>query len=97
MKRILLNVALLLTLTLMVSSCYTMTFNVGEGAISGMSVTSKNHYLIYGLVPIKTADPNQMAGNAKDYTVTIEHTFIDGLIHTLTFGLYTPTTVRVTK
>jgi len=97
MKRILLNVALLLTLTLMVSSCYTMTFNVGEGAKTGMSVTSKNHYLIYGLVPIKTADPNQMAGNATDYTVTIERTFIDGLISGLTSGFYSPTTVRVIK
>ncbi|MFM8513482.1 MAG: Bor family protein [Bacteroidota bacterium] len=97
MKRILLNVALLFTLTLMVSSCYTMTYNVGEGAKTGMSVTRKNHYLIAGLVPINTADPNQMAGNAKDYTVTIEHTFIDGLISGLTSGFYTPTTVRVTK
>ena len=97
MKRILLNVALLLTLTLLVSSCYTMTYNVGEGAKTGMSVTRKNHYLIAGLVPINTADPNQMAGKAKDYTVTIEHTFIDGLISGLTSGIYTPTTVRVTK
>ena len=97
MKKIFLNTALLLTLSLMLSSCYTMTYNVGEGAKTGMTVTRKNHYLIAGLVPINTADPGQMAGSAKDYTVTIQHSFIDGLISGLTSGFYTPTTVRVTK
>lgn len=97
MKKILLNTAMLLTLTLMMSSCYTMTYNVGEGAKTGMSVTRKNHYLIAGLVPINTADPGKMAGGAKDYTVTVQHSFIDGLLSGLTSGFYTPTTVRVTK
>lgn len=97
MKKSLLNATLLLTLTLMMSSCYTMTYNVGEGAKTGMEITRKNHYLIAGLVPINTADPGQMAGSAKDYTVTIQHSFVDGLISGLTSGFYTPTTVRVTK
>jgi hypothetical protein len=38
-----------------------------------------------------------MAGDAKDYQVTIEHTFVDGLINALTFGIYTPTTTKVIK
>jgi hypothetical protein len=38
-----------------------------------------------------------MAGGAKDYTVNIQHSFIDGLLSGLTGGLYTPTTTTVTK
>ena len=97
MKKMFLNSAMLITFSLMLSSCYTMTYNVGEGAKTGMSISRKNHYLIAGLVPIHTADPGKMAGGAKDYTVTVQHSFIDGLLSGLTSGFYTPTTVRVTK
>ena len=47
--------------------------------------------------PIKTANPTQMAGDAKNYQVTISHTVVDGLINILTGGLYTPTTTIVKK
>ncbi len=70
---------------------------MGNGAQSGVQVTGMNHYLIYGLVPLKVSDPNELAGGASDYTVKIEHSFIDGLINAITFGIYTPTTTTVTK
>jgi hypothetical protein len=38
-----------------------------------------------------------MAGGASDYSVTITHTFVDGLLNALTAGIYTPTTTIVTK
>lgn len=88
---------LLVLCCLTLSSCYTYTFNVGRGAQGGATVTEKNHYLIYGLVPMGTSDPTQMAGGASDYTVKVEHTFVDGLLNAITFGIYTPTTTTVTK
>ena len=57
----------------------------------------KNHFLIGGLAALKTADPTKMAGESKNYQVTIKHTFVDGLINALTSGLYTPTTTIVKK
>ena len=95
MKRIVLSSVF--TLSLLMTSCYTLTYSVGEGAKTGLEVKEKNHYLIYGLAPIKTSDPVKMAGGAKDYTVTIQHSFVDGLINALTGGIYTPTTTTVTK
>lgn len=97
MKKIVLNLALVFTISILMTSCYTLTYSVGEGAKTGVEVKEKNHYLIYGLAPLKTSDPTKMAGGAKDYTVTIQHTFIDGLINALTFGIYTPTTTIVRK
>jgi len=70
---------------------------VGNGAQTGVKVTEKNHYFIYGLAAGKTSDPTVMANGATDYTVRVEHSFIDGLINSLTFGIYNPTTTTVTK
>jgi hypothetical protein len=84
-------------LLFLMTSCYTYTFNVGEGAQTGLEVKKMNHYLIYGLAPVSISDPNELAGNAENYEVTITHSFVDGLINALTFGIYTPTTTIVKK
>ena len=97
MKKNFFNLTFALVVSFLMTSCYTLTYSVGEGAKTGVEVTEKNHFLIYGLAPIKTSDPTKMAGGVKDYNVKIQHSFIDGLINGLTFGLYTPTTTKVTK
>lgn len=97
MKRNLLTMGFALALCFCLSSCYTLTYSVGNGAQSGMEVKEKNHYLIAGLVPLGTSDPTAMAGGASDYDVTITHSFIDGLLNAITGGIYTPTTTIVTK
>ena len=79
------------------TSCYTHQYSIGKGAQSGLTVKEKNHYLIYGLAPIKTSNPQEMAKGAKDFDVKTEHTFVDGLLNTITFGIYNPTTTTVTK
>jgi Bor protein len=97
MKNKFVSFALLSFLCLSMASCYTVSYAVGTGSETGATVVEKNHYLIGGLAPIKTADPSKMAGDAKNYQVTITHTFIDGLINVLTSGFYTPTTTIVKK
>ena len=97
MKRTILSLAFVLGLSLIMTSCFTYTHTVGEGPQTGVEVKQMNHYLIYGLAPVLISNPNEMAGGAEDYEVTITHTFIDGLINALTFGIYTPTTTIVKK
>lgn len=97
MKKSILNTIFSFCLVMMLSSCYSLTYNVGQGAQAGVSVSAKNHFLIGGLVAVGTSNPTMMAGGAKDYTVNIQHSFIDGLLAALTGGLYTPTTTTVTK
>jgi hypothetical protein len=87
----------ILFLAMSLSSCYTYTFNVGKGAQTNVEVTKWNHYVIYGLAPVSVSNFSEMAGGAKDYTVTIQHSFLNGLIRSLTYGIYTPTTTTVTK
>ncbi|TDB62360.1 Bor family protein [Arundinibacter roseus] len=97
MKKILLSLALVAGMSMSLSSCYTYTVVVGKGSQTGVEVKKMNHYLIYGLAPVGVADPKVLAGGATDYDVTITHTFIDGLINAITFGIYTPTTTIVKK
>ena len=70
---------------------------VGNGAQTGATVKGKNHYFIYGLAQGGQTDAEELAGGAEDYTVTIQHSFVDGLINAITFGIYTPTTTTVQK
>lgn len=97
MKKSVLNLALILGLSLMLTSCFTYSFSVGEGAQTGLEVKKMNHYLIYGLAPINVTDPNVLADGAENYDVTIVHTFVDGLINAITLGIYSPTTTIVKK
>lgn len=84
-------------LVFLLSSCYTVKWNVGDGPQKNIKVVEKNHFVINGLAAIKTSDPEVMAGNAENYSVEVSHSFIDGLLSAITFGIYTPTTTTVTK
>jgi hypothetical protein len=53
--------------------------------------------VVYVLAHIDVSDSKVMSGGATDYTVKTEHTFVNGLIAALTFGIYTPTMTTVTK
>lgn len=97
MKRNLLLLLIFFACIICLNSCYTYSYSVGKGSQTGKTISKKNHYVIYGLVPIHTSDPNAMAGDAKDYDIKISHTFVDGLINSLTFGVYNPTTTKVIK
>ncbi len=89
--------ALAIVSSMVLTSCYSYTSVVGNGAQGNSQVSKKNHYIIGGLAPISVSDSKEMAGGAKDYTIKTEQTFIDGLLSALTWGIYTPTTTTVTK
>lgn len=79
------------------SSCYTYSLTVGNGPQTGVTTKKMNHYILFGLAPVGLSDVKVMAGDAENYEVTITHTFVDGLLNVITFGIYTPTTTIVKK
>jgi len=97
MKNPLFTFLLLVGCAVFTSSCYTYTFDIGEGPQVGIEEEGKNHYFLFGLVDGKQSDPQEMAEGAEDYRVKVEHTFVDGLLNTITFGIYNPTTTIVTR
>jgi len=59
-----------------------------------MKVNSrKNHFLIAGLVPLNGEhSPKEFIGDKENFAIKTSHSFIDGLLGAITFGIYTPTT-----
>ena len=98
MKKFIKNLLVVTFSVLMMTSCYTYQYSVGDGAPNPAAVVqAKNHYLIAGLVPVGTSSPEEMAKGAENYDVRVQHTFVDGLLNLITGGLYTPTTTTVRK
>lgn len=83
--------------SMLLTSCYSYTSIVGNGAQGNSQTTEWNHYVIYGLAPVGVSDSKQMADGAENYTVHTRQSFLNGLVSAVTFGIYTPTTTTVTK
>ncbi len=97
MKKTIKMIVVVFGLSMLLSSCYSYTSVVGKGAQGNSQTTEWNHYVVYGLAPVKVSDSKKMAGGAENYTVHTRQTFVNGLISALTWGIYTPTTTTVTK
>ncbi|MEM6643212.1 MAG: Bor family protein [Bacteroidota bacterium] len=97
MKKTIKTLAIALFVATALSSCYTYTTVVGNGAQGSKETKAWNHYLIGGLAPVSVSNPADLAGGAKDYDVKTEITFVNGLVNAITFGLYSPSTTTVTK
>ena len=89
--------AIVFVASILFTSCYSYTSVVGSGSQGAEQTTEWNHYLVYGLIPMGVSDSKQMAAGDTDYTVHTRHSFVNGLLAAITFGIYTPTTTTVTK
>jgi len=107
-KRPPIMMAVLFTVSVLLTSCYGYTSVVNEGAkgieknkVKGKNKKTRwNHYMIGGLIKIETSDSKQMANELEgeeNYNVRTRHTVLNWLIATVTGGLYTPTTTTVIK
>lgn len=82
---------------LALNSCYSAKMYVGDVQPNTPTVevnSVKNHYFIYGLAKggNTSVDIEKYMGERKNYVVGRKATFVDGLLSSITFGIYTPTT-----
>ena len=96
MKKRITSIALMLLLAFSISSCYTMTHTVGDGAQGGNQTEKRQWYALFGLIPINNVDSKEMAQGKTDYVVETKHSFLDVVIGLFT-GIVTvyPKTVKV--
>jgi hypothetical protein len=71
-------------LVFLLTSCMTLTHQVGSGASSGVEVEKKQWYALWGLVPINTVDSRAMANGAPNYTIKSQVKFVDYVISAFT-------------
>ena len=67
----------------------------GEHAVTVQSMTTTKTHDIKAT--LNEVDTREMAGEAENYEIKTQKTFIDGLIGVLTYSLISPRTVTVTK
>lgn len=66
------------------TSCMTLNHTVGDGAKTGVEVSAKQWYVLWGLVPLNDVDSKAMASGATDYTITSQYTLVDAIISSIT-------------
>lgn len=98
MLRKFISVLLIVSLLVLIG-CSTHHHTIGAGAKGGDSVSKKQWYILFGLVPLNNVDTKVMAAGASDYDIKTESNFVDVVIGLFT-GILTipaPRTVTVTK
>lgn len=72
---------------LLLPGCFTFTHTVGNGPANPKAPQVAEHtrwFALYGIVPFDHTDSKSLAGNARDYRVTTQFTFLDCVISTFT-------------
>ncbi|MEW7866804.1 Bor family protein [Aeromonas diversa] len=81
---------------LMLGGCAQQAFTVHPGNAATPSQEVSHHFFISGLGQSKTIDAAAVCGGAdKVVRVEAQHTFVNGLLGAITFGIYTPREARV--
>lgn len=94
-KTVLLSVVAVFAFSMI--ACVTHEHIVGTGASTGFTESTKQWYLIGGLIPLNNVDTKAMSGGTENYKIETQTTIIDAVISSLTGGLLFPRTVRVIK
>ncbi|MEZ9056806.1 Bor family protein [Vibrio pelagius] len=86
---------LIAALSMVATGCAQQTFVM---APDEAEVTSEapQHFFINGLAQEKEIDAAKVCGGAEKVAkVEVQETFVNGLLRTVTFGIYTPRDARV--
>jgi hypothetical protein len=65
-------------------SCAAHIHVIGEGAKGSDVVNAKQWYILMGLVPLNKVDTKAMAGDAANYEIKTQQSFIDAIISGIT-------------
>ena len=98
MRRRIVSIGMILCMLLMMG-CATHIHTIGSGP-PARSVTeeARQWWVLFGLVPINEVDTRAMAGDAENYEITTELTFLDVVINMFTsIASVTSRTVTVEK
>lgn len=81
---------------MMMSGCAQQGFNFKNESAGLPTKTITHHFFVSGLAQEKNIDAAGICGGADKVVRTESQlTFVDGMLHVLTFGIYTPREARV--
>lgn len=81
----------------LLAGCATVTVNTDDTIRRTSSPTwqDRKWFLLGGFISDKHVDVDQVCGSRKVVQMQSQHTFSDGLINFLTFGILSPRTAKV--
>jgi len=101
------TLVLMVATTLLIVGCSTHIHSVGMGPQSGVKMTSRQYYLLWGLIPINTVNTDEMVGKDANGNTIINYEIqtqvgpMDALIGVASAvaigGVLSSRTVTVTK
>jgi hypothetical protein len=77
-------VFMIIVFVVMLSGCAAHIHKIGKGAQGNDMVEKRQWYALFGLIPLNEVDSAEMAGGAKDYTITTQQNEIDILLNIFT-------------
>lgn len=83
-------------ISLIITSCHVHTFNFGDGPKENNSTVLKQNNFIGGFIS-NTTPVIEETNYQSNYRITIKKNIIDSILTILSFGLYSPTTIVITK
>ena len=75
-----------------VTACSVHTHVVGAGPSSGLTVSARQYYALWGLIPLNKVDSNSMAGETNNYAIETKQRGVDVLI-SIAANIIIPTTI----
>jgi hypothetical protein len=98
MRKKLMTVCCALAMVGLLSGCMTNIHKIGSGAAGSNVTTTRQWYVLWGLVPINHVDTNAIAGGATNYEIKDQQTVLDFVINIFTgFVTVYGRSVTVTK
>ena len=92
------KVLVVLLVVALVAGCSAHVHQMGQGTRGNQVEQQRQWYVLFGLVPINNVDTQDMAGEADDYTIKTEQSFLDVVISIFTLvASVNSRTVTVTK
>ena len=83
-------------LLLACAGCYRHTYTLGAGAPAGPLVYDRwQHHWLWGLINPDRQLALKAVCASGDATIDTEMSFLNGLVNALTWGIYSPTTVKI--
>ncbi|MFT4608586.1 MAG: hypothetical protein ACI9YO_001146 [Gammaproteobacteria bacterium] len=88
--------AITLVIAIIISGCSAQTFNINGSNDGASSNQTTHHFFLWGIGQEREVDAAEVCGGVdKVVKVEAQLTFINGLLSTFTFGIYSPRNVTV--
>ncbi|EEV24829.1 putative Bor protein precursor of bacteriophage [Actinobacillus minor 202] len=90
------KLAIALGITVLLSACSTQTYIVSESPNSTEAKYDKmQHFFVGGIAQQQEKDARDVCGMGNTAKVQTQQTFLNGLLGSISYGIYTPRDMRI--